>query len=116
MGHKFIIILFLIFFSCDNKQKKTIHEFEDVDILNNANIAISKGDQKIVNAVATKLLKDETHIYLKAYYNSLESSKIRSKLSQAMIQNPSYSNMIKKLSLECNALRSHLTPVPFCHL
>ncbi len=102
MGHnfKFIIILGLIFFSCNNKQTKTNYEFEDIDVLNHADIAISKGNQKIVTAVATKLLKDETHVYLKAYYNVLESSKIRSKLSQAIIQNPSYSNMIRKIALE----------------
>ena len=97
---KFIFILFLIFISCNNKSKSTNYNFEDIDVLNHANIAISKGDQKIVNAVSKKLLKDETHIYLKANYNVLESSKIRAKLSQAMIQNPSYSNAIRKLALE----------------
>jgi len=97
---KFIFILFLIFFSCNNKTKQAVQEFEDIDVLNYADIAISKGNQKTVNAFATKLLKDETHIYLKAHYNIPKSSKIRSKLSQAMIQSPSYSSMIRNLALE----------------
>ena len=68
MGHssKFIVILFLFFFACNNKTKQAAQEFEDIDVLNHADIAISKGNQKIVNAFAAKLLKDETHIYLKA--------------------------------------------------
>ena len=105
MRHKFkcLIAIFLIFISCNDKSKDNSYTFEDIDILNHADIEISKGDQKIVNAVASKLLKDETHIYLKANYDVLESSKIRSKLSQAIIQNPSYSNMIRKLALDLHS-------------
>ena len=96
----FSIIILLIFTSCDNKPKSTAASFEDIDVLGYADIAISKGNQKIVNAVASKLLKDEKHIFLKANYNQIGSSEIRSKLSQAIIQRPSYSNIIRKLALD----------------
>tara|TARA_B100000945_G_C20402539_1_gene608144 strand:+ start:1393 stop:2055 length:663 start_codon:yes stop_codon:yes gene_type:complete len=97
---KLFIILCLILISCNKKSKDTVDEFKDIDILNHANIAISKGNQKIVNAFAAKLLKDENHIYLKANYNNLESSKIRYKLSKATIENPSYSNAIRQLAFD----------------
>ena len=100
MGYnlKVVIFSFFIFFSCSDKSKNIIYKFEDVDILNAANIYISKGNQKIVNAVANRLLKDDTHIYLKADYNTLESLDLRLKLSLAMIQNPSSSSMIRNLA------------------
>lgn len=96
----FSIIILLIFTSCNNKTKSIVNTFEDIDVLGHADIAISKGNQKIVNAVASKLLKDETHIFLKANYNIIESSEIRSKLSQTIIESPSYSNLIRKLALD----------------
>lgn len=90
----------LIFVSCNNKSEAIIDSFEDIDVLKHADISISKGDQKIVNAVASKLLKDETYIFLKANYNELKSSEIRSKLSQVMIESPSYSSLIRNLALD----------------
>lgn len=96
----FGIVCLLIFVSCNNKSESVVDSFEDIDILKHADISISKGDQKIVNAVASKLLKDETYIFLKANYNEIKSSEIRSKLSQIMIESPSYSSLIRNLALD----------------
>ena len=96
----FVIVCLLIFVSCNNKSESVVDSFEDIDILKHADISISKGDQKIVNAVASKLLKDETYIFLKANYNEIKSSEIRSKLSQIMIESPSYSSLIRNLALD----------------
>ncbi len=96
----FGIVCLLIFVSCNNKSESVVDSFEDIDILKHADISISKGDQKIVNAVASKLLKDETYIFLKANYNEIKSSEIRSKLSQTMIESPSYSSLIRNLALD----------------
>ena len=96
----FGIVSLLFFVSCNNKSESVVDSFEDIDILKHADISISKGDQKIVNAVASKLLKDETYIFLKANYNEIKSSEIRSKLSQIMIESPSYSSLIRNLALD----------------
>ena len=98
MIHKLIISICIILFSCNKKTITNNDDFQDIDVLTDANISISKGDQKVVNAVSEKLFKDDTHIYLKANYNTSESSKLRNKLASAVIQNPSYSMMIRKLA------------------
>ena len=102
MKHNYIyfIICFIFFLSCSKEPTSTSEKFVDIDILNYADIAISKGSQKIVNAVASKLLKDEHNIYLKAEYDVDESLKLRSKLSQTDIEDPSSSNRILTLALD----------------
>ena len=75
----YFIICFIFFLSCSKEPTSTSEKSVDIDILNYADIAISKGNQKIVNAVASKLLKDEHNIYLKAEYDVDESLKLRSK-------------------------------------
>ena len=97
----FYFILYLFFMvSCSDDSVASKDKLVDIDILNFADIAISKGNQKIVNAVASKLLKDENNIYLKAEYDITESSEIRSKLTQTVIQDPSSSNRIMTLALD----------------
>jgi len=95
----FILCLFFMV-SCSDDSVASKDKLVDIDILNFADIAISKGNQKIVNAVASKLLKDENNIYLKAEYDITESSEIRSKLTQTVIQDPSSSNRIMTLALD----------------
>ena len=95
----FILYLFFMV-SCSDDSVASKDKLVDIDILNFADIAISKGNQKIVNAVASKLLKDENNIYLKAEYDITESSEIRSKLTQTVIQDPSSSNRIMTLALD----------------
>ena len=51
----FIIYLFIV--SCSDDSVTNSNELIDIDILNFADIAISKGNQKIVNAVASKIIK-----------------------------------------------------------
>ena len=97
----FYFILYLFFMvSCSDDSVTSTDKLVDIDILNFADIAISKENQKIVNAVASKLLKDENNIYLKAEYDITESSEIRSKLTQTVIQDPSSSNRIMTLALD----------------
>ena len=96
----YFIIYFLFIVSCSDDSVTNSNELIDIDILNFADIAISKGNQKIVNAVASKLLKDENNIYLKAEYDISASSKIRSKLTQTVIEDPSSSNRILTLALD----------------
>ena len=96
----YFIIYFLFIVSCSDDSVTNSNELIDIDILNFADIAISKGNQKIVNAVASKLLKDENNIYLKAEYDISESSKIRSKLTQTVIEDPSSTNRILTLALD----------------
>ena len=76
MKRNFIYFILYLFFmvSCSDDSVTNTDKLVDIDILNFADIAISKGNQKIVNAVASKLLKDENNIYLKAEYNINESS------------------------------------------
>ena len=95
----FILYLFFMV-SCSDDSVASTDKLVDIDILNFADIAISKENQKIVNAVASKLLKDENNIYLKAEYDITESSEIRSKLTQTVIQDPSSSNRIMTLALD----------------
>ena len=52
------------------------------------------------NCLFKELLKDENNIYLKAEYDITESSEIRSKLTQTVIQDPSSSNRIMTLALD----------------
>jgi len=98
MIHKLIISICIILFACNKETVTNNDNFQDIDILTDANIAISKGNQKVVNAVAEELFKDEHHIYLKANYNKSESLKLRNKLASVVIQQPSYSMMIRKLA------------------
>ena len=95
-----IILFFFLLISCNKELKSESDELLDIDILNYADIAITKGNKKIVNAVASKLLKDENNIYLKAEYKIDEVSKIRSKLTQTIIENPSSFNRIMTLALD----------------
>ena len=95
-----LIFCFLFIISCSDDNISSSEKLVDIDILNFADIAISKENQKIVNAVASKLLKDENNIYLKAQYNIKESSILRSKLSQTVIEDPSSSNRIMTLALD----------------
>ena len=64
MKHNYIyfIIYFFLWFHVVMIVLLTSEKFVDIDILNYADIAISKENQKIVNAVASKLLKDENNI------------------------------------------------------
>ena len=96
----YFILYFFFMVSCSDDSVASKDKLVDIDILNFADIAISKGNQKIVNAVASKLLKDENNIYLKAEYDITESSEIRSKLTQTVIQDPSSSNRIMTLALD----------------
>ena len=95
----FILYLFFMV-SCSDDSVTSTDKLVDIDILDFADIAISRENQKIVNAVASKLLKDENNIYLKAEYDITESSEIRSKLTQTVIQDPSSSNRIMTLALD----------------
>ncbi len=94
----YIILFFFLFISCNKELKSESDELVDIDILNYADIAITKGNKKIVNAVASKLLKDDNNIYLKAEYKIDEISKIRSKLTQTIIEKPSSFNRIMTLA------------------
>ena len=96
----YFILYFFFMVSCSDDSVTNTDKLVDIDILNYADIAISKENQKIVNAVASKLLKDENNIYLKAEYDITESSEIRSKLTQTVIQDPSSSNRIMTLALD----------------
>ncbi len=96
----YFILYFFFMVSCSDDITTNTDKLVDIDILNYADIAISKENQKIVNAVASKLLKDENNIYLKAEYDITESSEIRSKLTQTVIQDPSSSNRIMTLALD----------------
>ena len=83
-----LFIMFLLFFSCNKDEKKNEYSFKDLDILKDTHISITKGEHKVVNAVAKKLLKDEIQIYLKADYDN--TNKIRGKLYNAMSENHDY--------------------------
>ena len=54
---------YIIFFSCSKNQEENQHDFKDLDILNDTNISITKGNHRVVNAVAKKLLKDESYLH-----------------------------------------------------
>ena len=84
----YLFIMFLLFFSCDKDEKKNEYSFKDLDILKDTHISITKGNHKVVNAVAKKLLKDDIQIYLKADYDN--TNKIRGKLYNAMSENDDY--------------------------
>ena len=86
--NSYIFIILLIFFSCNKNQKNDEHGFKDLDILNDTNISITKGNHQVVNAVAKKLLKDDIQIYLKADY--LNTKQLRRKLLIAMSRNHDY--------------------------
>ena len=90
-----LIFIFSFFISCDNKDEASQTIFDDLDILYNTKISISKANQKIVDASASQLLKDDIHIYLKGEYKSSQSLTLRNKLSISMIQNPMYTRISK---------------------
>ena len=95
---RWIILILLIFFSCSKNQEENQHDFKDLDILNDTNISITKGNHRVVNAVAKKLLKDDIQIYLKADYAS--TNQLRGKLYNAMSKNHDYiriSNLVDQL-------------------
>jgi len=100
MGHnfRFFFLIGFLLYSCNDKQKSSSSNFGDIDILNNVNIAISKGDQKVVDAGADKLFKDPTHIYLKANYQTQKSVKLRNQLSLVARKNPSSSIAIRNFA------------------
>tara|TARA_B100001123_G_scaffold448156_1_gene608096 strand:+ start:681 stop:1343 length:663 start_codon:yes stop_codon:yes gene_type:complete len=100
MGYnfRFFLLIGLLLYSCNEKQKSSASNFRDIDILNDVNIAISKGDQKVVDAIANKLFKDPTHIYLKADYQTQKSKKLRNQLSSVVIDNPSHSIVIRNFA------------------
>ena len=95
---KYFFITLLLFFSCDENENSNDYAFKDLDILHNTNITISKGEHRVVNAVAKKLLKDEIQIYLKADY--ISTNVLRGKLYNAMSKNHDYvriSNLANQL-------------------
>ena len=82
------LFFYFLFTSCSNEEQTSQNIFDDLDILYNTKISISKANQKIVDASASQLLKDDIHIYLKGEYESSQSSTLRNKLSISMIDNP----------------------------
>jgi len=86
--NSYLFIILLLFFSCNKSDKKNEYSFKDLDILNDTNITISKGEHRVVNAVAKKLFKDEIQIYLKADY--INTNKLRGKLYKAMSKDHDY--------------------------
>ena len=95
---KYCFIIVLLLFSCSENKNSNEYSFKDLDILHNTNITISKGEHRVVNAVAKKLLKDEIKIYLKADY--INTNTLRGKLYNAMSKNHDYiriSNLAKQL-------------------
>ena len=95
---KYFFITLLLFFSCTENEGSNDYVFKDLDILHNTNITISKGEHRVVNAVAKKLLKDEIQIYLKADY--ISTNVLRGKLYNAMSKNHDYmriSNLANQL-------------------
>ena len=95
---KYFFITLLLFFSCNENENSNDYAFKDLDILHNTNITISKGEHRVVNAVAKKLLKDEIQIYLKADY--ISTNVLRGKLYNAMSKNHDYmriSNLANQL-------------------
>jgi len=94
MALKFISLLFcvlVLFFGCQKKDKDNNYGFKELDILNDTHISISKGNNRIVDAVAKKLLKDETQIYLKAEYT--HTNELRTELLMAMSKNHDHSKI-----------------------
>ena len=85
---KYFFIIFLLFFSCSENENSNEYSFKDLDILHDTNITISKGEHRVVNAIAKKLLKDEIQIYLKADY--MNTNILRGKLYNAMSKNHDY--------------------------
>ena len=106
-GFKFIFLIFLVCSCSDNAQQVKI-ENQDLDKLLNTNISISKGNQKVVDAVAKELSKDNIHIYLKADYDSDEIKKIRNKLSISIIQKPELSNHIRNVAEELHLMEGNI--------
>ena len=102
------ILISLFLYSCDNTNKVAKIDTEQLDLLIDTNISISKGNQKIVNAVAKELSKDEIHIYLKADYASDKSKEIRNKLSFSIIQNPEQSNHIRNVAKDLHAIEGNV--------
>jgi len=86
--NSYIFVIILLFFACNKNQQKNEHGFKDLDILNDTNISITKGNHRVVNAVAKKLLKDDIHIYLKADY--INTKQLRRKLLIAMSRDHDY--------------------------
>ena len=97
---KYFFILLLLFFSCSENENTNEYSFKDLDILHNTNITISKGEHRVVSAVAKKLLKDEIQIYLKADY--MNTNTLRGKLYNAMSRNHDYVR-ISKLAEQLHA-------------
>ena len=106
-GFKFIFLIFLVCSCSDNAQQVKI-ENQDLDKLLNTNISISKGNQKVVDAVAKELSKDNIHIYLKADYDSDEIKKIRNKLSISIIQKPDLSTHIRNVAEELHLMEGNI--------
>ena len=85
---KYCFIIILLLFSCSENENSNEYSFKDLDILHSTNVTISKGEHRVVNAVAKKLLKDEIKIYLKADY--INTNTLRGKLYNAMSKNHDY--------------------------
>ena len=99
--NKYFFVILFIFFSCNKNDQKNDYGFKDLDILSDTNISISKGNHRVVNAVAHKLLKDELQIYLKANYT--DNQELRRDLLIAMSKNHDY----QKISKLVNQLHSN---------
>ena len=95
---RFFLLIGFLLYSCNDKEKSSASNFKDIDILNNVNIAISQGEQKVVDAVANKLFKAPTHIYLKADYQTQKSTKLRNQLSAVVTGSPSHSIVIRNFA------------------
>ena len=102
------IVMSFFLYSCGNANQVAEIDAEQLDLLIDTNISISKGNQKIVNAVAKELSKDEIHIYLKADYISDESKEIRNKLSFSIIQNPEQSNHIRNVAEDLHMIEGNV--------
>ena len=50
--NSYLFIMFLLFFSCDKDEEKNEYSFKDLDILKDTHISITKGEHKVVNAIA----------------------------------------------------------------
>ena len=85
---KYCFVIVLLLFSCSENENSSEYSFKDLDILHNTNIIITKGEHRVVNAIAKKLLKDEIQIYLKADY--INTNTLRGKLYNAMSKNHDY--------------------------
>ena len=93
-----LFVSFLLFFSCNKTNEENKYNFKDLDVLSDTNISITKENLQIVNAVAKRLLKDETQIYLKADY--INTKQLKQQLALAISKNYDY----KKISNKAEAL------------